>query len=323
MKAVVYDRYGGPEVLHLEDVPRPEPKDDELLVRVHTSSVTQTDCHMRRARPLVWRFMLGLRRPKRRTLGGDFAGVVEAVGAAVTDFAPGDRVFGFHRGTQAEYVCIAETARVQHMPPAMSFEDAAAVADGFYQGLGAMRVSKAAPGRRILVYGASGSCGTACVQVGKHLGAHVTAVCNGRNVELARSLGADEVIDYERQDWSRTGESYDVVIDAVNKTSYRRGRRVLRKGGLFVPTDVGFLWQNLPLALWSKWFGDRKVKFSASARFKREDFVLLRELLEAGEYRAVVDRTYPLEEVIEANRYVDSWQKAGSVVLTVNGGPAH
>jgi NADPH:quinone reductase-like Zn-dependent oxidoreductase len=223
-------------------------------------------------------------------------------------------------GAQAEYICIAQTGRVLPMPDGTSFEEAAAIADGYYQGLGVMQLSKAAPGRRILVYGATGSCGTACVQVGRHLGAHITAVCNGKNVELVRSLGADEVIDYERQDYSRTGETYDVVIDAVNRTSYRRGRRVLHEDGLYIPTDIGYLGQNLPLALWSKWFGKRKVVFGGMPRFTREDLMLLRQLLEAGDYRAVIDRTYPLDDIVEANRYVDGWQKTGNVVLTLNGG---
>jgi NADPH:quinone reductase-like Zn-dependent oxidoreductase len=322
VRAAVYDRYGGPDVLRVEEIPRPEPQDDELLVRVHATTVTQTDCHMRRAKPFPWRFKLGLRRPKRRILGSEFAGEVEAVGTAVTDFEPGDRVFGVHPGTHAEYICVRQSARVLRMPAGMSFENAAAVADSFYQGIGAMRAVKAAPGMRLLVYGASGSCGTACVQLARHFGAHVTAVCNGKNVELVRSLGADEVLDYERQDYSRTGQTYDVVIDAANRTSYRRGRRVLRKGGLYLPTDLGYLWQNPLLVLWSKWFGDRKVIFTAIPRFTRDDLLLLRELLEAGAFRAVVDRTYPLEDVAHANRYVDSWQKTGNVVLTLNGGPS-
>ncbi len=278
---------------------------------------------MRRARPFPWRFMLGLRRPKRRILGSEFGGEVEAVGSAVTGFSPGDRVFGHYRGTQAEYVCVPQTARVVRIPEGMTFEDAAAVSDSYYQGLAAMRAGEITAGTRVLVYGATGSCGTGCVQLARHLGAHVTAVCNGKNVELVRSLGADEVIDYERQDWSRTGHAYDVVIDAVNKTSFRRGRRVLHPRGIYLPTDVGYLCQNLPLAVWSKWFGKRKVKFGSSARFKRDDFLQLPALLEAGEFRAVVDRTYPLEDAADANRYVDSWQKTGSVVLTVNGGPPH
>jgi NADPH:quinone reductase-like Zn-dependent oxidoreductase len=175
---------------------------------------------------------------------------------------------------------------------------------------------------RLLIYGASGSCGTGCVQLARHFGAQVTAVCGGKNVELVRSISADEVIDHERQDYSRTGEAYDVVIDAVNKTSFWRGRRVLRKGGLYLPTDLGFAWQNLPLGLWTRWFGDRKVVAASISPLAREDLLLLRDLIESGEYRAVVDRTYPLEDVAEAHRYVDSWQKTGNVVLTLGDGPA-
>jgi NADPH:quinone reductase-like Zn-dependent oxidoreductase len=317
MRAVVHDRYGPPEVLRIETVERPVPKDDEVLVRVHATTVTQTDCHMRRAQPFFWRFMLGLRRPKRRILGLELAGDVAAVGSAVTTFRAGDRVFGMANGTHAEYVCVRESRLLEHVPTGMTYEDAAAVFDGANQALGHLRAAGVGEGTRLLVYGASGSCGTAAVQLGKHhFGAHVTAVCNTKNLDLVQSLGADEVIDYLREDFTRNGETYDVVLDAVGKHSFFRSRRALEEPGSFVATDRLY---NLPLALLTS-RASKKVVFAIEPRPPREHIVLLRELLEAGTYRAVVDRSYPLEHVIEATRYVESWQKTGNVVLTLNGG---
>jgi NADPH:quinone reductase-like Zn-dependent oxidoreductase len=320
VKAVVHDRYGPPEVLRLEEVERPEPKDDEVLVRVHATTVTQTDCHMCRARPFIWRFMLGLRRPKRRTLGAEFAGVVEAVGSTVTDFAAGDRVLGMRSGAHAEYVCVRERGFVARMPAGLTFEDAAAVCDGFNQGLANLKAANVGARTRLLVYGASGSCGTAAVQLAKHyFGAHVTAVCNTPNVELVRSLGADEVIDYLHEDFTMRGERYDVVLDAVGKHSLFRSRRALKPGGLFAATDRLY---NLPLAFLMSRSKRKKVVFSTEWEPPKENLLLLKELIETGKYRPIVDRTYPLEDVVEATRYVDTWQKTGNVVLTVDGGSA-
>jgi NADPH:quinone reductase-like Zn-dependent oxidoreductase len=314
MRAVVHDNYGPPEVLRVEEVEKPVPGEDEILVRVRATTVNQTDCHARRAQPFIWRFFIGLLRPKHRTLGTEFAGEVEAVGARVTEFAVGDRVFGLKRsGANAEFVCVRESARVAHMPSNMSFEEAAAVCDGAMQGLGHLRSAKVGEGTRIVVYGASGSCGTAAVQLASHFGAQVTAVCNTKNVELVRSLGADEVIDYTERDFTQNGATYDVILDAVGKHSFWRCRRSLRPGGLFVATDRLY---NVPLAIWTSRFGKRKVVFAIPPQTK-QNIVYLRDLIEAGHYRAVIDRTYPLEDVVEATRYVESWQKTGNVVLTV------
>jgi len=315
MRAVVHDRYGPPEVLRLGEVERPLPNDDEVLVKVHATTVTRTDCHMRAAKPFIWRFMLGLLRPKRKILGLEFAGVIEAVGAAVTDFDVGDRVFGLRNSAHAEYVCVREAGLLARMPAGMTFEEAAAVCDGMSQGLAGLKSGRVGPGTRLLVYGASGSCGTAAVQLGAYLGAHVTAVCNGKNVELVRSLGADEVIDYEREDFTQNGQTYDVVLDAVGKHSLFRSRRSLVPGGLYVATDRLY---NFPLAFLTRWIGTKKVVFDVSG-YERENVLLVKDLLEAGRYRAVIDRTYPLEDVVEATRYVESWQKTGNVVLTLNG----
>jgi NADPH:quinone reductase-like Zn-dependent oxidoreductase len=315
MRAVVHDRYGPAEVLRVCEVDRPEPADDEVLVRVHATSVTRTDIHMRAAKPVFWRFMLGLRRPRRRVLGLEFAGVVEAAGASVTQFETGDRVFGLRNGSHAEYVCVREDRLIARIPDRLVFEEAAGVCDGMSQGMNALKAGRVGPGTRVLVYGASGSCGTATVQLGAYLGAHVTAVCNGKTVDLVRSLGADEVIDYEREDFTRNGQTYDVVVDAVAKHSFLRSRRSLAPDGRYVATDRLY---NLPLAWITKWFGKKKVVFDFTG-YERQNVLLLRDLLEAGKYRAVIDRAYPLEDVVEATHYVESWQKTGNVVLTVNG----
>jgi NADPH:quinone reductase-like Zn-dependent oxidoreductase len=316
VKAVVHDRYGPPDVLRIDEVEKPEPKDDEVLVRVHATTVTQTDCHMRRARPYLWRLMLGLRQPKRRVLGMEFAGVVEAIGTAVTEFMPGDRVFGMRSGAHAQYVCVRESRYVAEMPARLSFEEAAALCDGANQALSHLRGANVREGTRLLVYGASGSCGTAAVQLAKHhFGAHVTAVCNTKNVERVRELGADEVIDYTQDDFAKRGETYDIVLDAVGKHSFFRSRRALEPRGAYVATDRLY---NIPLAFLTK-PAKKKVLFAIGLRPPRENILLLKHLVETGLYRAVVDRTYPLEDIVEATRYVESWQKTGNVVLTVDG----
>jgi NADPH:quinone reductase-like Zn-dependent oxidoreductase len=321
MRAVVYDRYGPPEVLRVEDVERPAPAADEVLVKVHATTVTRTDTGLRSAEYFVSRFVTGLRRPKQRILGSEFAGVVEEVGASVTEFEAGDRVFGVRSGAHAEYVCVKQTGAIAHAPEGMSLDEAAAVYDGAALALACLRKAGPLEGRHVLVYGASGSVGTAGVQLSKHFGAHVTAVCNTKNVELVRSLGADEVIDYLAEDFAKNGVTYDVVFDAVGKLSFRRVRRSLRSGGTFVDTDPGFMWHLLPLALFTRWIGSKKAHLGIT-RYSRQDVLLVKRLLEAGEYRAVIDRRYPLEDVVEAVRYVETGQKTGNVVLTLDGGPA-
>jgi NADPH:quinone reductase-like Zn-dependent oxidoreductase len=244
----------------------------------------------------------------------EFAGEVEAVGPAVTRYRVGDRVFGAKGSSHAEYVCVRESGVLARIPDGLSFEDAA-VTDGFHQGLGPLRRADVGPDTRLVVYGASGSCGTAAVQLAKHhFGAHVTAVCNTKNVDLVRSLGADEVLDYTRgEDFTKRGETYDVVLDAVGKHSLWRSRRALVPRGLFLATDRLY---NFPLAFLTSVFGKRKVVFTVEGP-TWEDQQLLAELLEAGKYRPVIDRTYPLEDVIEATEYVETFQKTGNVVLTL------
>jgi NADPH:quinone reductase-like Zn-dependent oxidoreductase len=322
MRAVVYDRYGPPDVQRLEEVERPVPKDDEVLVRIHATTVNRTDCGLRSAKPFIVRYFTGLLRPKLKILGMELAGEVEAVGAAVSEFAVGDQVFGVKGfGAHAEFVCIRESAALAHKPTGMTFEEAAAVCDGACIALSCLRKADLREGRSIVVYGASGSVGTAAVQLARHFGAEVTAVCNTKNVELVGSLGAHEVIDYLQEDFTKNGKTYDVIFDAVGKRSPLRCRGSLNPRGIFIGTDLGFL-GHVPLtALATRWIGDKKVRMGV-ARYTKKDVLFLKELIEAGEYRAVIDRSYPLEGVVEATRYVETEQKTGNVVLTVNGGRA-
>jgi NADPH:quinone reductase-like Zn-dependent oxidoreductase len=321
MRAVVYDRYGPRDVLRLEEVERPVPRDDEVLVKIRATTVNRTDTGLRSAEYFISRFVTGLLRPKRKILGSELAGEVEAVGAAVSQFEVGDHVFGVNAnafGAHAEFVCMREDAPLAHKPAGMTFEAAAAVCDGVILALAYLRRADLRKGQKILVYGASGSIGTAGVQLATYFGAHVTAVCNTKNVELVRSLGADEVIDYLQEDFTKNGETYDVIFDAVGKLSFRRCKGSLKPGGMYGVTDLGFLWQNPILALWTSRIGDKKVLFPIP-RYTKKDVVFLKELIEAGQYRAVIDRSYPLEQVVEATRYVETGQKTGNVVLTVSG----
>ena len=317
MRAVVYDRYGPPEVLDLAEVERPEPKDDEILVKVHATTVNRTDAGLRSAEFVISRAITGLLRPKNRILGMEFSGEVEAIGSAVKDFKVGDHVFGGNEsGAHAEYLVIPEARPIARKPPAMSFEEAAAAFDGASLALACLGTDSL-EGRSLLVYGASGAVGTAAVQLAKAFGAHVTAVASTRHLDLARSLGADEVIDYTTDDFTQTGKRYDVIFDAVGKISFRQTRRSLKPGGTYVDTDPGFMLSIPLLILATRFVGDKKVRMGIT-RYTKENLLLLKDLIESGKYRSVIDRTYPLEDVIEATRYVETGHKTGNVVLTVS-----
>ena len=319
MRAVVYQKYGPPEVLRLQEIERPTPKDDEVLVKIHATTVNRTDCGFRKAEPFIVRFFSGFLRPKRKILGSELAGEVDAVGAAVTQFEVGDHVFGVNEGrfgAHAEFVCVPQDAPLAKKPTEMTFEEAAAVCDGAILALTYLRRADLRRGQRILIYGASGSIGTAGVQLARYFDADVTAVCNTKNIKAVRSLGADTVVDYTQEDFTKNGETYDVIFDAVGKHSFRRCKDSLKLGGVYLGTDLGFLWQNPILALVTSRIGTRKVLFPIP-RPAKKDVLFLKELLEAGKYRAVIDRCYPLEEVVDATRYVETEQKTGNVVLTV------
>ncbi len=318
MRAVVYDRYGPSEVLRIDEVAQPVPKDDEVRVRVHATTVSRTDTGLRSAEMLISRPVTGLLRPRRRILGSDFAGEVDAVGASVTDFAVGDRVFGIKPwkfGAHAEFICVGASAAVAHMPAGIPYDEAAAICDGAILALNALRPAHLHKGQRILIYGASGSIGTAGVQLARYFGADVTAECNTKNFELVTSLGADELIDYTQDDFTKNGRTYDVIFDSVGSLSFTRCRGSLRRGGFYVATDH---MQNLLLALWTARIGDKRVLFPIPPRFTKQDVLFLKQLIEEGKYRAVIDRRYPLDQVVEASRYVETKQKTGNVVLIVS-----
>ena len=327
MRAVTYDRYGPPEVLRLEDVERPVPKDDEVLVRVHATTVNRTDVGWREGQPIMTRLFTGWSRPKadRRILGSEFGGEVEAVGGAVTEFAIGDRVFGTSIfGAHAELVSIPESGPIERVPEGMAIDEAAAVLDGAILALGCLAAAgplETLEGRRVLIYGASGSIGTAATQLARHFGAHVTAVCSTKNLALLASLGAHEVIDYTAEDFTKNGQTYDVIFDSVGMHSFRRGRRSLRPGGTFIETDLGFLWHVPLFHLATRWVGSKRVKLGYG-HYRKPQVRVVKALIEAGKYRAVIDRRYPLEQVVEATKYVETLQKTGNVVLTVAPAPS-
>jgi NADPH:quinone reductase-like Zn-dependent oxidoreductase len=326
MKAVVYDHYGPPEVLRIEDVPTPAPQAGEVLVKVHATAVTRADVATREANrrsgafvSVISRLVSGVRRPRQPILGSEFAGTVEGMGSGVTRLAVGDRVFGstgFRFGTYAEYLCVRESSRIATMPAGMTFEDAASICDGGLNALWALRQAPVEKGQAVLVYGASGAIGTAGVQLARHFGAEVTAVCGAKNLELVRSLGATTAIDYMKHDFTRNGRKYDVIFDAVGKHSFTRSRGSLKPNGSYLATDgLG----NLARGVWNRRFGSQKVRFAIPPRYTREDVLFLKGLIEAGEYRAVVDRTYRMQDAVAAARYVETEQKTGNVILTIAG----
>lgn len=325
MKAVVHDRYGPPNVLRVSDIEQPVPTDDAVLVRVVASTVNRTDCGWRKASPFFTRFFTGIRRPRRPVLGSEFAGTVEAVGANVSRFQVGDRVFGISGfGGNAEFVSRRETSPIATMPDGLSFAEAAAACDGAIIANSCLRRAGDLNGRSIVIYGATGAIGTAAVQLAKHLGANVVAVGNTKNLELLKSLGADHVVDYTTDDFTTGGEKYDVVFDAVGKHSFRRSRGSLKRGGIFLETDLGFMWHVPLFALWTRLtskLGGRRVTLPVPD-YSQAAVLEIKELVEAGAFRPVIDRSYPIEQVVDATTYVETKQKTGNVVLAIAAGVA-
>jgi NADPH:quinone reductase-like Zn-dependent oxidoreductase len=319
MRAVVHDRYGPPDVLRVDDVERPVPGDDEVLVRVHASTVTRGDAMgVRHDEYRFARLMTGIRRPRRTSFGSEFAGRVEEAGSAVTELHVGDDVFGVQAGANAEYVTVREGGVVAPKPAGLAFEEAAAVPDGSLLALSCLRPAEPLPGKTVLVFGAAGSVGTAAVQLLLHPfdASEVTAVCDTKDVELVRSLGASEVVDRLHEDFTENGKTYDVIFDAVGKHSFRRCRGSLNAGGIYVTMDLGFLYHVPFLALVTRVVGSKRAALGIG-RYRKEDLLLVKELIEAGSYRPVIDRAYDLDQVVEATRYVESGQKTGNVVLRV------
>ncbi|MFZ0493671.1 MAG: NAD(P)-dependent alcohol dehydrogenase [Acidimicrobiia bacterium] len=319
MKAAVRTRYGPPEVVRLEEVEKPTAGGDELLIKVRATSVNRTDCGYRRGTPFLIRFFSGLRRPKVAVLGTEFAGEVVAVGRDVTSYRLGDRVCGYCEGTfgaHAEYMTIQAGRLIARIPTDSTFDEAAPSTEGSHYALGMLRSAKVQSGHDVLIYGATGAIGSAAVQIAKSLGANVTAVCGTAHVAPVGSLGADRVIDYQTTDFTLDEQRYDLVLDAVGKSSFRRCRRLLKPRGIYISSDVGLLWHGPILALLTPLFRGRKLMFPLPGH-DPEANRYLRELIESGEFVPVIDRQYPLGQIVEAYRYVETGQKVGNVVITV------
>jgi len=319
MKAFIYTNYGSPNVLQINEVEKPIPKDNEVLIKVIATTVNRTDCGFRNAEYLAVRLVGGLFKPKNQILGSELSGIVEAVGKQVKAFQIGDAVFGlntFNFGTHAEYVCIPEEKSIVIKPSTITFNEAAAVSDGGFLALAFIKKIDFTNKPNILINGASGSIGSASVQLAKHFGATVTAVCRTKDFELLKSLGADEVMDYTKEDFTENGQQYDVVIDAVGKSSFFRCRKILKPKGIYISTELGDWSQNIFLALLTPLFRAKKVLFPIPNDTK-EDIEFIKELMVSGKYKAVIDRIYPFEQLIEATRYVETGQKVGNVVISL------
>ena len=316
MRAFVHTSYGPPEVLKLEVVPDPVPGDNEILVKVCAATVNRTDDGLVRANYFISRFFTGLFRPKNNISGSEFSGRVEATGKGVSLFKPGDKVFGFSEfGAHAEYLKMAEDGAVAIIPEGMSFEEASPLTEGSHYALNFIRAANIQAGQQVLIYGATGAIGSAALQIIRAIGAEVTAVCNTRNIGLIKSLGADEVIDYTKQDFTRINKTFHVVIDAVGKSSFKACKPLLKEGGIYISTDLGYMAQNPFLALITPLFGGKKVLFPIPA-IDSEMIHYLRDLAGSGKFKPVIDRVYNFEEIPEAFRYVNTGQKTGNVVIS-------
>lgn len=319
MKAVIYCKYGSPDVLQFCEVDKPIPKDNEVLIKITATTVNRTDCGFRKAEYIAVRLVGGLFKPKKQILGSEMSGIVEAVGKNVKTFKPGDEVFGlntFNFGTHAEYVCIPEEKSIILKPSTLTFNEAAAVSDGGFLALAFIKKLDFTNHPTILIYGASGSIGSASVQFAKHFGANVNAVCRTKDFALLKSLGADKMIDYTKEDFTENKQKYDVVIDAVGKSSFFRCRIILKPKGIYISTELGDWSQNIFLALLTPFFGGKKVLFPIPKDTK-EDIEFIKELMVAGKYKAVIDRIYPFDQLIEATRYVETGEKVGNVVISL------
>lgn len=319
MKAILFNEYGSPDVLKLEEVTKPSPKDNQVLVKVIAAAANPLDWHRMRATPFLVRFGEGLLKPKNPRLGADFAGLVEAVGKDVTQFQPGDEVFGEATGGFAEYVCAAESILAQK-PANLSFEEAAAVPVVGFTALQGLRQGQIQPGQKVLVNGASGGVGTFAVQIAKSFGTEVTGVCSTRNLEMVRSIGADHVIDYTQEDFTKNGQRYDLIYDAVGNRSVSDYKRALTPQGTCIIagfTTLSRLLQHVVLGAWASMTGNQKIGLMAIAQPNKEDLLFIKGLLEDGKVVPVIDRRYPLSETAVAIRYLEKGHARGKVIITV------
>jgi len=318
MRAVVNDRYGSPDILAIRDMPKPDPAAGEIRVRIHATTVGRTDACALRAHPFFVRPFTGLFRPKRVVLGLDFAGVVDDVGQDVTEFEPGDRVFGLTPGgygAHADYLCMPVTGAVARMPEGSRFEEVV-VCEGAWYANTYLSEFGLRSGHEILIYGASGAIGTAAVQLARFYGAEVTAVVATRHLDLAASLGAHHVVDYTEHDFTKLDERFDFILDAVGKSTYFDCRPLLKKNGVFAATDLGRYWQNMWLSIWTSMTGSGRVLLP-TPHADRQLAAFIRDRIEACDLRAVIDRKYALDDIADAYRYADTEQKTGIVVIEV------
>lgn len=324
MRAVVYEQYGAPDVLHMAEVPKPTPKDNEILIRTHATTVTSGDLLARSLQMppgfgFMARLVFGINKPRQPILGTEIAGVVEAIGKNVSKFKVGDRVFAYpggRMGGYAEYRCMPEDGAVALMPATLTYRESVALSFGGTTALNFLRRGKLKRGERVLVNGASGNVGTAAVQLAKHLGAEVTGVCSTANLALVRSLGADHVIDYTTADFTKNGKTYDVIIDTVGTAPYGRSKGSLADGGRLLQVLSGL--SDTLLAPWVSLISKHKA-IAGPVGGKAEDLRYIANLVETGEFKPVIDRYYPFEEIADAHRYVDTKRKRGSVVVTLEG----
>lgn len=318
MKAIVYTQYGSPDVLKLVEIAKPTPKDNEVLVKIHATSITRADCLMRNGKPSWGRIILGIRGPKRKILGLELAGEVEAIGQNVKRFQIGDKVYGFTGfglGAYAQYTCMPEEGSLELKPTNMSYEEAAASVDGATTALFFLRdKANIQQGQKVLINGASGSIGTFAVQLAKYFGADVTGVCSTKNIELVKSLGANHVIDYTQEDFTQTPDTYDIIFDTVGKSSFSECKNALKKNGCYVPT-TGL--NNTFLKIWTSMRSGKKVISGMSIK-KNNALIFLRALFEAGTIKPIIDKSYPLERIQDAHSYVDTGHKKGNVIITVS-----
>ncbi len=319
MKAIVYAKYGSPEVLELKEMPKPVPKDNEILVKVKATTVNRTDCAMLRAKPFIMRFLTGLLKPKNPILGTEFAGEVEAVGAAVESFKAGDKILGFDDqglNTYAQYLALPENKGLTTIPDNVTYEQAAASMEGAHYAYNMINKVNLKSGQKVLVNGASGGIGSAAVQLLKYFGADVVAVCNTKNIELVKGLGADRVIDYMTTDFTKEDQKYDFIFDTVGKSSFTQCKPLLNAGGSYISSELGWMAENIFFALVTPLMGSKKVIFPIPKDIKAS-ILLIKKLIEEQKFKTVIDRKYPLEQIADAFRYVETGQKTGNVVISL------
>jgi NADPH:quinone reductase-like Zn-dependent oxidoreductase len=323
MKAIVYERYGSPDVLQLKEVEKPTPKDNEVLIRIYATTVNRTDYATIRGIPFFARLFTGMFKPKKQIPGTEFAGKIEEIGKNVKSFKVGDKVFGFDdqgSGSHAQYMTISEDKALTTIPKNITYEQAAASTEGAHYAYNFIKKVNIKSGQKILVNGATGAIGSAAVQLLKYFDVNVTAVCNTKNIELVKSLGANKVIDYTKEDFTKDEEKYNFVFDAVGKSSFAKCKPLLQSSGIYISSDLGYMAQNVFLPLITPiikpMIGNKKTVFPIPTDIRRS-ILLIKKLIEQGKFKAVIDRKYPLEQIVEAYRYVETGHKTGNVVITV------